>query len=102
MCRNPNPTPSPSPTPTPTPTDSARTSQGTLARHIDSDDPLGRVVVPLGRLASDTVYDSWYFVQYKNTRRHAGSRGSLRIRLSVHYPSERARLLAEANPVPSH
>lgn len=56
--------------------------------------------MPLGRLASGTVYDSWYFVQYENTLRHAGSRGALRIRLSVRYPSERARLLAYVKPFP--
>ena len=33
---------------------------GTLAiSALNTDDPMGRVVVPLGRLASDTVYDSW-------------------------------------------
>ena len=32
---------------------------GTLAiSALNTDDPMGRVVVPLGRLASDTVYDS--------------------------------------------
>ena len=38
---------------------------------------MGRVVVPLGRLASDTVYDSWYFVQFENTQRHAGTLGDI-------------------------
>jgi len=74
---------------------------GTLARTgIDDDDPLGRVVVPLGRLSSNTVYDNWYFVQYENSLRHAGSRGALRLRISVRYASERARLLAYVRPFP--
>ena len=76
-------------------------SKGALALSaLNTDDPLGRVVVPLGRLASDTVYDSWYFVQYENTQRHAGTLGALRVRLSVRFPSERARLLAYVKPFP--
>ena len=54
--------------------------------------------VPLGPLVPGTVYDGWYFLQYENVLRHAGARGALRLRISVRYTSERARLLAYVLP----
>ena len=39
-------------------------------------------------------------MQFENTQRHAGTLGALRVRLSVRYPSERARLLAYVKPFP--
>ena len=70
-----------------------------LNRFID-DDGLGRVRVPLGPLVPGTVYDGWYFLQYENVLRHAGTRGALRLRISVTYTSERARLLAYVRAPP--
>ena len=58
-----------------------------------SDDDLGRVVIRIATLTPGTVYDVWYPLQRSNLKKHASKRGKLRLRLTITYPDERARML---------
>ena len=66
----------------------------------NSDDPIGRVAIQLGRLASATVYDCWYDLGYSSIEQPCGKRGSVRLRFSLTFKSPRARLLAYLKPPP--
>ena len=64
----------------------------------DPDDPLGRVVLEMGTLISGTEYDAWFPVQMSRLVAPKGHKGWLRLRYSVRYTSERARLLRYVTP----
>ena len=71
-------------------------------RSIDLDDTLGRVTIPLSGLRSNTVYDCWHPLQVESFRHHAKKYGSIRLRYSVSWKSEAARVKAVLSPPPSH
>jgi hypothetical protein len=64
-------------------------------------DDIGRVALELGGLRQRTVYDCWFPLQYGQLRRHAGKRGSIRLRFSVNFTDERRRLLQYLQPFPT-
>ena len=57
-----------------------------------ADDPLGRVVIDISQLFSRTVYDCWWPLQFGLFCSHSGKRGLVRLRLSVTWKEDRARL----------
>jgi len=65
---------------------------------LSADDDIGRVVIELGSLYSRTVYDCWLPLQLKNIK-HPGRRGAVRLRYSVTFFNDRARLLAYMLPM---
>ena len=71
-------------------------------RSLDLDDTLGRVTIPLSGLRSNTVYDCWHPLQIESFRHHAKKYGSVRLRYSVRWNSEAARVKAVLSPPPSH
>ena len=71
-------------------------------RSLDLDDTLGRVTIPLSGLRANTVYDCWHPLQVESFRHHAKKYGSVRLRYSVRWDSEAARVKAVLSPPPSH
>ena len=69
---------------------------------LDLDDTLGRVMIPLSGLRAETVYDCWHPLQVESFRHHAKKFGSVRLRYSVRWYSEAARVRAVLSPPPSH
>ena len=59
-----------------------------------TDDNIGRVEIELGGLHGRTVYEMEYNLQYHGRSLKTLRRGSIRLRLSVSYPSDRARFFA--------
>jgi len=68
------------------------------ADDFSADDDIGRAVIELGSLRPHTVYDCWLPLQ-KRTFRFPGRQGAVRLRYSVVYHSERARLLQYLSPL---
>lgn len=73
---------------------SRRSRRGALS----TDDPIGRVGIQLGRLHSSTTYDGWHELGYGAIEQPNGRLGSVRLRLSVTFHSERRRLLGYIKP----
>lgn len=71
-------------------------------KSFDLDDSLGRVTIPLSGLRSNTIYDCWHPLQLESYRHHAKKYGSVRLRYSVRWNSEAARVKAVLSPPPSH
>ena len=65
------------------------------------DEPVGRVVLELRNLRTDTVYDSWFELRRASVIDDGGKFGALRIRYSVSWKSERRKLLAYVSPPPA-
>ena len=63
---------------------------------VGADDDIGRVVLELGGLRSETVFDFWFPLQYGSIRRLIGKRGAVRLRFSVSFYDERKRILEYA------
>jgi len=59
---------------------------------LDSDDPLGRVVIQLRGLHPRTEYTAWFPLQRETLKRHVGRYGSVRIRYSVTWKDDRCVL----------
>ena len=62
------------------------------------DEDIGRIVLNVGSLVSDTVYDGWFALEHgadrmPSDRGARGARGYVRLRVSVSFISERARML---------
>lgn len=60
----------------------------------ESDDNIGRAVLPLASIVADTEYDVWLPLHKISTLRDVGHRGHVHLRYSVTFTSERARLLS--------
>ena len=56
------------------------------------------MIIELGSLYNRTEYDSWYHLQLKATRLAHGERGTIRLRYSIHFASDRARVLGYLKP----
>ena len=67
--------------------------------NIDHDDSVGRVLIEIGTLVSGTTYDAWYQLSYNPIEPPTGSRGSVRLRYTLHMKSERSRLLSYLSPL---
>ena len=69
---------------------------------LNADDPIGRVAIQIGRLVSSTVYDCWFDLGYSAITKPDGKLGSIRLRYSVTFKSERTRMLSylRGNSVP--
>ena len=65
------------------------------------DDGLGRVVIELNSLRVRTVYDCWFALQYGTLKKHVSDRGTLRIRFSINFVNDQARLLNYLKPLPN-
>ena len=61
---------------------------------IDGDDPIGRIAIQLGRLTASTQYDCWFQLGYGAIEKPNGKLGSVRLRFSVTFKSERRRILS--------
>ena len=57
------------------------------------DDPIGRVMIELGTLRANTVYDCVFALQYGPFTKHSGKRGLVRLRYSITFKSGRSRIL---------
>ena len=64
-------------------------------------DNLGRVVIELATLHSDTVYDVWLPLQFEAMKQKHGERGHVRVRYSVIFRSVKARLLSYTVAAPT-
>ena len=83
-----------------------------LMRHLDGDDVLGRVTIRLSQLFARTQYDCWFAVtgkaedgykayvpySHETTGRTADGNPAIRLRYSVSFSSEKARMLAYLTP----
>ena len=65
------------------------------------DDGLGRVVIEMNSLRARTTYDCWFALQYGTLKKHVSDRGLLRIRFSIEFNSDQARLLNYLKPMPT-
>ena len=73
--------------------DSRKGSRRTKLSSLNADDPIGRVAIQLGRLVSGTVYDCWFELGHSAIEKPNGKLGSVRLRFSVTFKSERQRML---------
>lgn len=58
-----------------------------------ADDPIGRIAIQLCRLVAGCEYDCWFELGLGSIEKPNGSLGCIRVRFSVTFESERARML---------
>ena len=87
-------------------------TQGVLNRRAMHDDILGRVTVRLGALYEGIVYDTWYPLSGPANEDYTPGQGTsrtrapqlrgpmLRVRYSIRFTSEKARMLGYLQPLP--
>ena len=81
----------------------ASTSKRKESMFSDSDDHIGRVAISLGRLIGGSEYDCWFALGYGNIDpQNAEEYGAVRLRFSVTFKSERARMLGYLGQPPTH
>lgn len=66
-----------------------------------ADDGIGRVCLDLSLMQGRTTYDCWFALQYDHRMKARGKRGSVRLRFSVVWHSDRLRVLRYPRPAPS-
>ena len=69
------------------------TDKGRKTNKVNADDPIGRVAIQLGRLTASTQYDCWFELGHGAIEKPNGKLGSVRLRFSVTFKSERARMV---------
>jgi len=57
------------------------------------DDPIGRVIIEVRSLVPGVVYDSWFELRHSGVLDDSGQHGAIRLRYSVEWKSERARIV---------